>query len=94
MGLYGPGPGPYEGKTLQEKHRFHPNIFLSKIEVFDLQTTFDGVHLFFRFLAEIRFRTIIKSPQKASSRTKNVQFWYLLHPALSYRLNLDSIPIL
>ena len=31
-------------------------------------------NVFFRFLAEIRFRTIIKLPQKASSRLKKYNF--------------------
>ena len=42
---------------------------------FDLHVTFfDSFNLFFRFLAEIRFRTIIKLPQKASCRTKTCSF--------------------
>ena len=49
--------------------------FFSKIVVIDLHTIFfDGFSVFFRFLAEIRFRTIMKLPQKASSRTKTCSF--------------------
>ena len=44
---------------------FLHNAFFSKIVVFDLQTQFfDEKPVFFRFLAEIRLRTLIKSPQK------------------------------
>ena len=53
----------------------------SKIVVLDLQTAFfDEKTVFFRFLAEIRLRTLIRSPQKASS-THFVQIPYHLHPA-------------
>ena len=49
--------------------------FFSKIVVFNLQTTiFDGKTVFFKFLAEIRLRTPIKSPQEASSRPKTCKF--------------------
>ncbi len=42
---------------------------------FDLQTfCFNGKTVFFKFLAEIRFRTPIKSPQEASSRPKMCKF--------------------
>ena len=51
------------------------NTFFSKSIVVDLQTTFfDGKTVFFKFLAEIRLRTPIKSPQKASSRPKMCKF--------------------
>ena len=50
---------------------FCPTHFVSKIVVFDLQTMFfDGFHVFFTFLAEIRFRTIMKLPQKTNLETK------------------------
>ena len=63
-GLYGPGPGPYEGETLQEK-RICSSTFLLKIVVFDLHMTFfDSFNVFFRFLTEIRFRTIMKLTKK------------------------------
>ena len=48
--------------------------------VFDVKT------VFLRFLAEIRLRTLIKSPQKASSRPQSCNFHAPLHPALSYSL--------
>ena len=72
MGPYGPvwGRNP-PGKT----YFFSLNKSLSKIVVFDLHmTSFAGFIVFFRFLAEMRFRTIIKLPQKASSRTKTCSF--------------------
>ena len=51
------------------------NTVFSKIVDFDLQITFfDGQTVFLRFLAEIRLRTLIKSPQKASSRPKTCKF--------------------
>ena len=54
-----------------EKQFFLSNAFFSNIVVFDLHIVFFyGFNVFFRFLAEIRFRTIMKLPQKASSRTK------------------------
>ena len=37
-------------------------------------TFFDRFDVFFRFLAEKRFRTIMKLPQKASSRTQTCSF--------------------
>ena len=50
-------------------------VWKSKMTVFNIYTTFfDGFNMFFRFLAEIRLRTIIKSPQKASSRPKMCKF--------------------
>ena len=53
---------------------FH-NTFFVFIIVFDLQTIFfDGKTVFFRFLAEIRLRTLIKPHQKASSRPKTCKF--------------------
>ena len=51
------------------------NTFFSKIIVFNLQTTFfDGKTVFFRFLAEIRLRTPLKSSQKPSSRSISCKF--------------------
>ena len=35
---------------------------------------YNSFNMFFRFLAEIRFRTIMKIPQKATSRTKTCSF--------------------
>ena len=53
---------------------FHKRIFI-KIHCFDLHVTFfDRFNVFFRFLAEIRFRTIMKLPQKASFGTKTCSF--------------------
>ena len=80
-GPYGPiwarmGPA----RALEEREKFRKNYFLrntclSKIVVVDIHVTFlNGFNLFFRFLAEIRFRTIMKLPQKASSRTKTCSF--------------------
>jgi len=72
MGPYGPGPGPYEGETVQEKNM--ANIF-KNIFVFNANTTlFDSFKVFFRFLIEIRFRTIAKLPQKTSFGTKLSSF--------------------
>ena len=77
-GPYEPGPGPHEGETLQEKRTFpfYCNAFLSKIV--DLHTntkSSDSFNVFFRFLAaEIRFRTIMKLPQRASFGTKTCSF--------------------
>ena len=43
--------------------------------VFDLHTEFfDGFDVFFRFQAAIRLRTLVKLPQKASSRPKTCKF--------------------
>ena len=54
---------------------FLHNIFFSKIVVLDLQTAFfDGKTVFFRFLAEIRLRTPLRSPQKPSSRPQSCNF--------------------
>ena len=70
MGPYGPvrahmGPA----RALEEREKFRKNIFslrntfLSKIVVFDLHMLFFvRFNVFFRFLAEIRFRTIIRLP--------------------------------
>ena len=61
--------------NVKKTYFFSSNTFFSKIVVFDLQTTFfDGKTVFFRFLAEIRLRTLIKSPQKASSRPISCKF--------------------
>ena len=57
------------------------NSLFSKIVLFYLQTTFfDGQTVFFRFLAEIRLRTLIKSSQKASSRPISCKFRRGLSP--------------
>ena len=64
--------------ALEEREKFKKNapFFLSntlfsKIVVFDLQTTFsDEKTVFFRLLAEIRLRTLINCPKKASSPPK------------------------
>ena len=54
---------------------FLSNPFCSKTFFFDLQTKFfDQTTVFFRFLAEIRLRMLIKSPQKVSSRPKTYKF--------------------
>ena len=54
---------------------FLSDSFFSKIIFFNLQTKFfDGQILFFRFLAEIRLRTPLKSHQKASSRAQSYNF--------------------
>ena len=82
MGSYGPvwaNVGP--ARALEERDKFRKNMFclrntlFLKIVIFDLQTKFvDGFNEFFRFLAEIRLRTLIKSPQKARSRPKMCKF--------------------
>ena len=82
MGPYGSvwaRMGPARALEEREKFRtntlFLRNAFFSKIVVFELQTMlFDCFNVFFRFLAEIRLRTPIKSPQKASSRPKMCKF--------------------
>ena len=54
---------------------FLRNTSLSKIIVFDLYAAFfDGFNMFFRFLAEMRLRIIIKSHQKNKFSTQNVKF--------------------
>ena len=54
-----------------EKFRKTHGSFFSKTIVFDFHTAFcNGFDVFFRFLAEIRLRAPIKSPQKPSSRPK------------------------
>ena len=97
MGPYGPiwaRPGPLKsGKSKKKTPLILSNTFFSEIVVFDLQTRFfDGKTVFFRFLAEIRLRTLIKSPQKPSYRPKNVQIPYPLHPALTNSLVLGDTP--
>ena len=85
-GPYRPIGGPYRpvwarmgpARALEERessgktHIFcYVTILSSKINVLDLHIVFfDGFNLFFRLLAEIRFRTIMKLPQKTSSGTK------------------------
>ena len=83
MGPYGPilarmGPARSLEERENKKQKAHLSLrdtFFSKIVVFDLQTTiFDGLNVFFRLLAEMRLRTLIKSLQKASSRPKTCKF--------------------
>ena len=78
MGPYGPiwaRPGPLKSGKSKKKTHFLSNTFFLKIFVFDLQTAFfDGKTVFFKFLAEICLGTLIKSPQKASSRPKICKF--------------------
>ena len=67
----GPAQALEEREKLMKNVHFLRNTSLLKIVVFDLQMTFfDGFNVFFRFLAEIRFRTIMQLPQQATSRTK------------------------
>ena len=69
-------------RALEEREKFRKNAhvslrntFFSEITVFDLHMALSDIfNVFFRFLAEIRFRTIMKLPQKASSRTKTCSF--------------------
>ena len=72
-------------RALEERERFKNNshfvIFLyvthssQKSSSSDLYIAFfDVFFVFFRFLAEIRFRTIMKLPPKASSRNKPCSF--------------------
>ena len=58
------------------KKKIFRKAFFSDIVVYDHLHIefFNGFNVFFRFLAEIRFRTIMKLPQKASSRTKTCSF--------------------
>ena len=72
MGPYGPGPGPWRAGKVEEKCMFlFPNTFLSTIVVFYILVIFvASFHVFFRFLAEIRFSKIMKLPQKAGFGTK------------------------
>ena len=77
-----------EARALEEREKFKrmylflSNTFFYEIVVFDLQTTsFDGKTVFFRSLAEIRLRTLIKSPQKSKFSTHFVQIPFHLHPA-------------
>ena len=64
-------------RALDEREKFRKNIHafvqtsFSKTIAFDIHMMFfDSFNVFFRFLAEIPFRTIMKLPQKVSSRTK------------------------
>ena len=66
-------------RDLDEREKLRENIFFKcmfiKIIVFDLHITFfDSLNMFFRFQAEIRFRTIMKLPQAASFETKPCSF--------------------
>ena len=55
--------GPLKGGRSSKTKKKISNAFFFKIVVFDLQTMFfDGKTVFFRFLAEIRLTTLIKSP--------------------------------
>ena len=65
MGPCGPGPGPYEGEKFKGKPNYFKQFLLSEIDIFYLHITFlNSFHVFFRFLAEIRFRTIMKLLRK------------------------------
>ena len=73
MGPYGPGPGLWWAGKVREKRIV--KCFFPQIVVFDLHMAFfDSFNVFFRFLAEIRFRLMMKLPQKASSRTQTCSF--------------------
>ena len=69
-------------RALEERERFRKNApfsllnaCFSKIVVFDLHMTFfDGFNVFFRCLAEIRFRTIMKLLQKQVLELKRAVF--------------------
>ena len=68
-------------RALEEREKFRTNTFFaqhtffSKIVVLDPHMAlFDSFSVFLRFLAEIRYRTMMKLPQKASSRTKTCSF--------------------
>ena len=75
MGPYGPGPGPWWAGKALERNVFVCKFIFLKIVVLDLHITFfDSLNVFFRFLADIRFRTNMRSPQKGSSRTKTCSF--------------------
>ena len=94
MGPYGPiwahmGPARAleEREKLKKSEPFFQVTFFLEIFVFDLQSTFvDGKTVFFKFLAEIRLRTPIKSLQKPRSRPQSCNFHTPLQPALSYSL--------
>ena len=66
-------------RALEEREKFRKKIFFaqhmcffsSKIVDFNLHMTLVyRFNVFFRFLTEIRFRTIMKLPQKTNSETK------------------------
>ena len=78
MGQYGPGPGPYEGEKVHGKTNFFfvHNTYVSTIIVSDLHMTlFHSFNVFFRFLAEKCFRTIMKLPPKTSFRSEVCEIW-------------------
>ena len=91
MGPYGPiwvRPGPLKsGKSSKKQTSFLHNTFLWKIIVFDLHITFLLVYL----VLQISDRNTLQNDYKITSKSKfsnqNLQFWYLLHRALSYSLS-------
>ena len=78
MGRYRPiwaRPGPLKSCRSSKNACFSGKTFFSQIVVLNLQTTFfDGKTVFFRFLAEMRLRTLINSLQKASSLSISCKF--------------------
>ena len=77
-------------RALEERERFRKitllclsNTFFSNIIVFDLLTTlFDGFNVFFRFLAEIRLRTLTKIISKSKFSTPKRANFVPLAPCL------------
>ena len=71
----GPARALEEREKFKKNTHFFKHMFIKTIVVSDLYMTFfNGFYVFFRFLAEIRFRTIMKLPQKTNSRTKMCSF--------------------
>ena len=65
--------------------------FLSKVVVFNIQTTFfDGNTVFFRF-GRNTLENAYKITSKSKFSTQNVQIPYHLHPALSYSLMMSFL---
>ena len=70
----GPARDRMRANSSRKSTFFVPHSFM-KIVVYDINTaSFYSVNVFFRFLAEIRFRTIMKLPQKASFVTEMYSF--------------------
>ena len=81
-GPYGPiraRMGPARTLEEREKIRKKRTFFLRNTSqkssfLTSIIFSFDSFNVLLRFLAEIRLRTILKSPQKASSRPKTCKF--------------------
>ena len=86
MGPYGPGPGPRKAGKVQDKHVFVKHIFIKNRRFCHPYNVF----LWFHNDLQIVDRNTLPNDYKITSKSKfsnqNVQFWYLLHPALSHSL--------